>query len=166
MPAGLVGGYNCWDYNHRQNYPYLKIMNWEELKELDSNLIEIGSHGYSHRRMAFLREDELKIEIIKSKEILESKLNREIDTFAYPYGTLSSFDRRTVKVLKDSGYRYALSTLFGPIKKTRDLYSLKRIGIWDDDQMNDIGDKLAGYYDWLGVKGRMAYYLRKILMIK
>ena len=164
VPAGLVGRYNCWDYDQNQNYPYLKIMNWEELKSIDSNLIEIGSHGFSHRRMSSLRENDLRTEVVKSKEILESELNRKIDTFAYPYGQISSFDNKTIYFLKESGYGFALTSHFGRKNTPNDPYRLKRISIWDSDTVDDLRAKLAGYYDWLASKEKLAFFIRKHLM--
>jgi peptidoglycan/xylan/chitin deacetylase (PgdA/CDA1 family) len=162
VPAGLVGQYNSWDYDQKKNYPLLKIMNWEELKDLDSSLIEIGSHGYTHRRMAFLKEDEIKTEVIQSKAVLESGLNRRIETFAYPYGELINLDHRTTKALKVSGYRFALSTHFGRKHKPADLFSLSRISIWDNDDVEDVRAKLTGGYDWLAAKERLGFILRKM----
>ena len=163
VPAGLVGRYNSWDYIQNQNYPYLKIMEWDQLKELDSDFIEIGSHGYNHRRMASLREDELRTEVIKSKEVLETELNRKINTFAYPYGQLSSFDYRTIQVLKDSGYGYALTSHFGRKNTAVDPYRVKRISIWDSDTVDDVRAKLDGNYDWLESKERLAFFMKNLL---
>ncbi len=162
VPAGLVGQYNCWDYDQRKKFPLLKIMNWEELKDLDSSLIEIGSHGFTHRRMAFLKEDDIRAEVIQSKAVLESGLNRRIETFAYPYGELINVDSRTTKALKESGYRFALSTHFGRKHIAADLFSLTRISIWDTDEVEDVRAKLTGDYDWLAAKERLGFTIRKM----
>jgi peptidoglycan/xylan/chitin deacetylase (PgdA/CDA1 family) len=163
VPTAFVGGFNSWDYKQGKDNPFLKIMKWEELRRLDTNLIEVGSHGHSHKHMADLKEEELKVEIVKSKEILELELNSQVDSFAYPYGELFSFDERAVRILKESGYRYAFTTHFGRSSSCSDLYRLKRISIWEDDEIQDIKAKLLGYYDWLGPKERIAFLIRQFL---
>lgn len=163
VPVGFVGLYNAWDFDNRHVNGYLKIMNWEELQKVDINLIEIGSHGYNHKRLAQLRDNELEIEIRKTKEILEYKLKYTIEGFAYPYGELFNLDERAIRILIDSGYGYGLTTHFGRRNEGMDLYRLNRISIWDDDEIGDISDKLSGYYDWLGPKEKFAYYIRRIL---
>jgi hypothetical protein len=56
-----------------------------------------------------------------------------------------------------------VTTHFGRRSEGRDLYRLKRISIWDDDEVEDISDKLSGYYDWLGPKEKLAYYIGRVL---
>jgi peptidoglycan/xylan/chitin deacetylase (PgdA/CDA1 family) len=163
VPTAFVGGYNSWDYRQGRDNPLLKIMKWEELRRLNANFIEIGSHGHSHKHMAYLKEEKLKVEIMKSKEILEFELHAKVDSFAYPYGELFSFDERAIRILKESGYRYAFTTHFGRSSPSNDLYRLKRISIWEDDEIKDIKAKLLGYYDWLGLKERIAFFIRKFL---
>jgi peptidoglycan/xylan/chitin deacetylase (PgdA/CDA1 family) len=165
VPVGLVGLYNSWDFDTDHDSAYLKMMNWQELLEVDKSLIEIGAHGYNHKRMAELEENELEMEIRKSKEILEDKLKDKIEGFAYPYGELVNLDERAIAILKDSGYRYGLTTHFGRRSEGMDLFRLKRISVWDDDEVEDIRDKLAGYYDWLGPKEKCVYYIKRLLKL-
>jgi peptidoglycan/xylan/chitin deacetylase (PgdA/CDA1 family) len=99
VPVGFVGLYNSWDFENSHDSSYLKIMNWEKLLEIDKNLIEIGAHGYNHKRMAQLGDNELEIEIRKTKEILEDKLKQKIEGFAYPYGELVNSDERVIAIL-------------------------------------------------------------------
>jgi peptidoglycan/xylan/chitin deacetylase (PgdA/CDA1 family) len=163
VPAGFVGLINEWDCDHPNHENCLKIMNWDELRELDLNLIEIGSHGFSHKKMAKLKDIELDMEIRRSKEILEYELRRKIEGFAFPYGELFNLEDRAIRILKDAGYKYALTTHYGRRIDGKDLYRLKRVSIWDHDEIEDIANKLSGYYDWLGPKEKIAYYMRKYL---
>ena len=163
VPVGYVGHMNAWDCDSHNDKDCQKIMSWEELRDLDLNLIEIGSHGVNHKRMALLENKELDIEIRRSKEILEFELKCKIEGFAFPYGELSNLHGRAISILKDAGYKYGLSTHFGRRNDGKDLYRLKRISIWDNDQTEDIANKLAGYYDWLGSKEKLAYCIRNML---
>ena len=50
-----------------------------------------------------------KKEIISSKKILEKKLNSKINFFCFPYGRKYSYDKNTLKILKDGGFKYSFS---------------------------------------------------------
>lgn len=62
-------------------------MTLEQIKELVANpLVEIGSHGYSHKNLTELYEEEIVDEILGTKERLESLFQTKIDKFAYSHG--------------------------------------------------------------------------------
>ncbi len=76
---------------------------WQEIKEMvDSNLVEVASHSYNHVNL--ITSNNLSLEIIKSKEILEKKLNTEITTFVYPMGKFNEKVHKMVKL----HYKYAM----------------------------------------------------------
>lgn len=83
------------------------FVSWEELKEINLNGFEIGSHGLNHRRLTNLSGKQRNIEILKSKEQLEKKLSGSIMFFALPYGTYSS---KPVNTIRESGYQAVLNT--------------------------------------------------------
>ena len=72
-------------------------LTWQEIQEMAENNIEIGSHTVSHCNLIKLNEKEtnedylnrIRREIFLSKEILEKEIGKEIQFFAYPYGTYS-----------------------------------------------------------------------------
>jgi hypothetical protein len=44
----------------------------------------------------------------------------------------------------------------------KDLYALRRIGIWESDSLKDFIDKLEGKYDWLAGKEKIGRFYRFI----
>nr|NGX33129.1 hypothetical protein [Candidatus Anoxychlamydiales bacterium] len=99
----------------RLNVPYKDAMkddvyktkapfcSWQEIKEMaSSNLVEIASHSYNHVNL--INSKNLDLEIIKSKEIIEKKLQTEITTFVYPMG---KFNEKIHKKVKEH-YKYAM----------------------------------------------------------
>jgi peptidoglycan/xylan/chitin deacetylase (PgdA/CDA1 family) len=163
VPANLIGGYNSWDYNNGTSYPYMKIMNSEDLLTLDSSLIELGSHSSHHYRLSQLNEQDLSEEIEGSKRMLENLLKREFTLFAYPYGSLSDFDKRSVQMIKQANYRSAVTTHHGRFNFKDDFYCLFRISVFDDDTADDLRNKLEGYYDWLVWKEKLAFRLKQLV---
>jgi len=76
---------------------------WQEIKEMaDSKLVEIASHSYNHVNL--INSNNLDLEIIKSKEILEEKLKTEVSTFVYPMGKFNEKINKKVKL----HYKYAM----------------------------------------------------------
>ena len=66
VPAGLVGTFNQWDYeklNVRK-----KLMNWEEIKRVYKEGIEIGSHTLTHPFLTKIPKEMAKTEIQDSKK--------------------------------------------------------------------------------------------------
>lgn len=163
VPAKKLNEYNTWDFGEDSTYPFLKIMNEAEINSLDPAIVELGSHTSTHAQLSSLRWEDLEQEIYESKRLLEEKFHCRITLFAYPYGELADFDERAVRLLEECGYQAAVTTHFGRFNEAGDLFRLKRISIWDDDNANDLKLKLAGYYDWLGPKESLAYRLKKLL---
>ncbi len=87
-------------------YPKLQntFLTESEILELSKHF-SIASHGITHR---FLTSDieNSKIEIQQSKEFLERKINRNIDTFCYPEGKNNS---EIQNFCKCAGYKFAFS---------------------------------------------------------
>ncbi|MHA1231749.1 MAG: polysaccharide deacetylase family protein [Candidatus Helarchaeota archaeon] len=161
IPAKLIGYYNWWDYDQNSSFSYLKIMELDQLKQLDADLIDLGSHSATHLRLSLLNDEKLVEEIKGSKKILKEALHVDIDLFAYPYGGLSDFDNRVFDILMQGGYIAALTTHFGRFNTDCNLYMLRRISVWDEDTVKDLETKLKGYYDWLAYKEKFAFFIKR-----
>ncbi|HEY6822496.1 MAG TPA: polysaccharide deacetylase family protein [Burkholderiales bacterium] len=62
------------------------ISRWEELRGLDPQIVTIGSHTLTHPILTTLTGEELETEIGGSRVVLEDKLQRPVELFAYPNG--------------------------------------------------------------------------------
>jgi peptidoglycan/xylan/chitin deacetylase (PgdA/CDA1 family) len=86
-------------------------LTWEQARELAGNsLITIGDHTLDHRSMEKMTEEELRNEIINSKNILEANLGKKINVFAYPFGTGNS---QATKILSEAGFIAAVTASRG-----------------------------------------------------
>lgn len=108
-------------------------LNADDLKKMRSIGMEIGSHSYSHPRLASLSEKDQEKEISLSKNILEKILGEKINFFSYPYGTQDSFSDTTINFLKKYGYRGAVTTDQDYIFNSPHQFSLNRI---DTNEVN------------------------------
>jgi len=109
-------------------------MNQEQIKELKSYGMVIGSHGLTHRILTQLSAGELEDEIKASKRALEDALGIEIDNFSVPRGF---YNQKVMQLIKEAGYKAAFtsdpndfdSLKIGriPVKASWDLEYFKRV---------------------------------------
>ncbi len=98
---------------------------WEQINQLDKNLLEIGSHTRRHPNCVNLTSnEELEDEIKNSKVDIEKNTGYQIKHFCYPAG---SYDDRVVAKVIEYGYESAVTTAQGFNDESSDLYRLKRI---------------------------------------
>ena len=116
-------------------YPFLKKMNipftlfitldfidkpgYLKLHELlwmsHDPLCTIGSHSFSHPLLRFCLNAQN--EIKNSKKHLELLIQKKINYFAYPYGSVYACGRKSIKLTKETGYFSAFSSISGRITK-------------------------------------------------
>lgn len=80
------------------------FMTWDMLKEMAKDGMDIQSHTVHHPNLAAASEDEIRLELSKSKRVIEEKLGTTVKHLAYPGGAYSN---TTIKVLEELGYHTA-----------------------------------------------------------
>lgn len=142
--AGMVGGRNEWMC--REGHPERAMLSTAQLRALQSDGIEVGSHTVTHVRLAGLSTAALRREVVDSKERLEGMLGRAVRHFAYPYG---SFDSAATNAVRGAGYMSACSTLMGRnLVSVADLFSLHRTEVKGSDALWQFKLKLrSGTHD-------------------
>lgn len=88
------------------------LMSWEELRSLEAEGWEIGSHAAEHIHLGTRTPEEQRTLIARSWADFESNLGHKPDSFAYPYG---SYGQDTVKILSDLGCAAAVTTDSGGV---------------------------------------------------
>ena len=157
IPAGKVGSFNDWDEGN-SNFHKMPIMSYEQIRQLPKEFVEIGSHGISHLRMNCLPADGIVREIVESRLEIEQMVGKPVRFFAFPFGVYPvrcgfNFYENGKKLLRS--YLAACTTWWGRYNSPKDIYTLRRIGIWDSDSFEDFVDKLDGHYDWLVAKEKI-----------
>ncbi|KKT26236.1 MAG: Polysaccharide deacetylase [Parcubacteria group bacterium GW2011_GWA2_43_9b] len=116
------------------------VLTWPQIKEMSDNGMFIGSHTLDHAALTKVDDNQLRDELVKSKEILEKNLGKEIDLLSYPGG---DYNERVIQFVKDAGYRAALS-VYKIIEQTpKARFTIRRFHA--DDALESITGKLAGY---------------------
>jgi len=133
---------NEWDIPGGE--PAASLMSRQQLQAcVDSGRIEIGSHGLSHQHLPTLSDDELHAEMTESKQRLEQWLNREVLSFAYPYG---DYGDREVRAAQSAGYLFGIATVSGPLHLADDFYRIRRVNMMSKDQGLKFWKKTSGWY--------------------
>ena len=136
-------------------------LTWDKVRELSDSGYRFGSHSVTHRILKSLKRNEIEKEIRASKDAIEQKLGKRVESFSYPYA-FPEEDREYRAylrcLLEESGYANGVSTAIGRISKKKDKYFLNRIPIntFDDPQLFKV--KMEGGYDWL----HYAQYMYKL----
>lgn len=118
-----------------KSYPKIDntMLLWEDAIELDRAGFGIGSHTVTHPNLPNSDDEYAEYEIKESKNIIEEKLSKTINLFAYPNGgTLAHFNEYIKTVVKDAGFIGAVTSIDGLISKRSDIYELKRKGVGDN----------------------------------
>ena len=98
-------------------------LTWEQVAQLDSSLITIGSHSLSHPILPLIDDSALEREVAASRSMLEQRLGRSVDLFCYPNGAQD--DRVHASVARN--YRAAVTTNYGFVRPLDDAHRLMRI---------------------------------------
>lgn len=86
-----------------------RFLDWSEAERMVKCGMDVGSHTHSHAILSRLAPDAQHHELVRSREILESRLGIPVQTLAYPVGAKDSFNDTTIAALEAAGYRAAFS---------------------------------------------------------
>ncbi len=96
----------------------------DELRELAAQpFVTIGCHAGTHRSLPGLRDDELRQELVGSRDRLRELVAAPVDLLAYPYG---HHDARVRDTAAAAGFRAGFTFLNGRIEPGQDLFRLPR----------------------------------------
>lgn len=100
--------------------------NWHAIAAAAHRGIDIGVHSATHRSLPQLTDQELQREVVVSRRVVHTETGITPEFFAYPYGL---WDERVRSVVRDAGYRAAV-TLDPGLNPTRtDQWALRRINV-------------------------------------
>lgn len=116
------------------------MMNWDEIAALPQRNVEVGAHTHSHPQLDLLTKAEAAREIEHSKALLEGRIGRRVESFAYPHGYSTPVVRRLVA---QAGFSTACRVADGLSRRGESSLALSRLivtGEWTASQMEDLLD--------------------------
>ena len=139
----------CWEgIDHWRGGPHeveLAPMSWDDLRGLQRQGWEVGSHTCSHPRLTQLDDRRLLDELTRSRDRCEAELGVRCLSLAYPYGDV---DRRVIGAARRAGYSFA-ATLPDRLPRVRDALEWPRIGVYSGDPLPRFQAKVAPVRRWL-----------------
>ena len=107
------------------------FLNWDELRRLAQDNVEIGNHSAAHGYLldrlpgesATTWRERVKGEIRRAQTELTARLGRAPRLFAYPYGEFSS---ELIEVVRELGFVAAVGQQSGVMGRGQDLFALPR----------------------------------------
>ncbi len=116
-------------------------LTWDQIAEMNiSRLIEFGAHTRHHANLPELPASSIVDEIVGSKIKLERHLRKQINWFAYPYGSYNDFIKQTVA---DSGFKGAVSTIYGVAQSKDNIFLSPRIMVDGRFTLDNIARRIA-----------------------
>ena len=77
-------------------------MSWENIKQLSDDGMEIASHSLTHKYLNTLNEEDIFNELKNSKIKIEEIIGKDVNSFAYPYG---SYSPKSHQIATEAGYK-------------------------------------------------------------
>jgi peptidoglycan/xylan/chitin deacetylase (PgdA/CDA1 family) len=104
------------------------MMTWNELRSLVGSGHIVGSHTLTHPNLAQIPDDQMRAELTGAKRRLEQELSASITHFAYPCPALQPhWTERTLAATREIGYKTAVTTNPGAVRRSDDPFCLPRI---------------------------------------
>jgi peptidoglycan/xylan/chitin deacetylase (PgdA/CDA1 family) len=112
-------------------------MTWDELREWHTAGMGVGSHSCTHAQLTQLGEDDLAIELMQSRHMLESELGERITMLAYPYGGRVDYNARVEEMAEEAAYECAFTVCEGNVRWARSRFAVPRcqVGDWAVDEL-------------------------------
>lgn len=156
--SGFVGKAGQWESGIA--CPEMQLMGWQELREMQTSGIDIGSHSVTHPHLTRMSAREARQEIERSRKVLEDTLSVPIEYFAYPYGDKNP---AVMGLVEDAGYRAAFSCDSGFNAGDKNRYELRRIEITGFDSLINFSIKLKFGTNDGKLSVPVGYYAREVL---
>lgn len=89
-------------------------LSYEDVRRIADEGFTVGGHTLNHCNLAELRDSvQLRYEIAEDKVRLERIIGRKIECFSYPFGAYHNPKINLTEVLREFGYKGAVTTLSG-----------------------------------------------------
>lgn len=109
-----------------------RAMTWDEVRQLDPFLIEVGAQTCTHQTLSQSSPAELEFELTASKATIERELGRSVRSFCYPGGQPRDYNGEVARAVGRAGYEYAVVAHGTLLRPGASLLTLERMGASDE----------------------------------
>ena len=155
LPVAYVGAARALPHDRRLGVSN-PVLDWDGVRVAESLGMRTESHGIDHVPLAVLSDDDARRQLVDSKRILEERLGRRIEAYAYVKGSRADFKPRHVAMLREAGYRAAFTTLTGSNAVGEiDAFEIRRYNV-EPYPVRTLELVLSGACDSIAVKDSVA----------
>ena len=129
---------------HRTDGPKRLMLDWGEVDALRGLGFSVGAHTVTHPILSRVTPEHAREEIQGSKDAIERALGVTVRAFAYPNGGPEDYSPTTVRLVRECGFRCAVSTRRGLNGPATPVFELRRGGPWEN-HLPTFALKLAYY---------------------
>lgn len=116
----------------RHRLPDDLMMTPEQVTQLARTGMEIGGHTTDHVMLTAVSLDEARRQIEDNRRDLAALTGMPPDHFAYPNGRPGTdFGDEHTRIVREAGYRTAVTTAWGQVMREDDVFLLSRCGTFD-----------------------------------
>lgn len=135
------------------NNDYLP-MSWENISELIKNQHKIGAHSLSHTSFGNIIDNKILYnEIYKPKSIFLEKINFNVNSIAFPFGSINDINVEALKII-DEHYNFCYSAIRGTNLNDANKLTILRQAINPSDDPAYIGFIIEGGLNFIYNKNR------------
>ena len=103
-----------------------RVVGPELLRRMIRHPFTVGAHSRTHPILSALEPESARAEIDGSRKDLETMLGQPVLDFAYPNGRFSDLSDTTCRLVAEAGYRCAVTTEPGTVRRGDDRLALRR----------------------------------------
>jgi peptidoglycan/xylan/chitin deacetylase (PgdA/CDA1 family) len=143
VPTDYIGKQNSFDAGIEPEEP---ILDWDDLRMVESWGVSIQSHATSHRPFSELSLAQQEEELRQSRTVLEEGLKKQVELFAFPQGDEGTDAAAIGRIFRQTGYRAAFLYGGGPFRlPVTTPYRLTRLAMGPDtDLAMELGSENQG----------------------
>jgi peptidoglycan/xylan/chitin deacetylase (PgdA/CDA1 family) len=146
VPTGFLGRCPGWAMRDEEQARNEVVMTVDQLRELPSDWVTLGSHGSMHVLLSQAQPDRAREEIEGSRQELQHLMGREVRLFSFPYG---DYDASIVKLCSIAGYDQVFSICPEQIGTDEGGLLRGRVKVDPSDWPIEFFLKVNGAYEWM-----------------
>ncbi len=132
---------NSWDASADE--PSHEIVSGADRQAWKQSAFEIGSHGFSHKKITQMTAEQALAELRNSKASLEKEFGTPVNVFAFTYGDTN---RKMAELADQAGYAYAVNTDTGGFLIEESPWEIFRVNIFPHETEATLRKKTSSWY--------------------
>lgn len=137
------------------------FVTWDQARTLAAAGFSIGSHSVTHRSLVNLADEDVRRELVVSRERITREVGVAPRALSYPYGTVRDFSPEVARAVWEAGYHYAVTAVNGLNRFHFNPFTLRRTALMAGEGLRTFRMILKGDLDPWVLVDRWAYRFQR-----